>query len=335
MENKLFSYSEQDVHVVELYKEFLPQKVFDAHTHMYCAEDLPGLACPGSIFGRQRGTYSDYMEDMGFFLPGVEEVRLNMLPMPHVQMFDQTNGRRDHANAFIADQLDDFPGNVGAPYVFPCDSEEDIGNMLAHPGMRAMKVYCFGATPRADYNTCLPAEFVPEAAWSVSAQTQIPIVLHMMKPHALSDEDNLQYITQMARRYPDARLILAHCARAFSAWTVLKSIDKLAGLDNIWFDMAAICEPTPIAACILHTAGERVMWGSDYPICMHKGKAFSLNHGFYWMTEKPLEALGMDSGYFAGENLLAFYLSAKLLDLDQTQIDRIFYKNAMDLFGLT
>jgi len=333
MEQKAFAYSEQDARVVEIYKEFIPPKVFDAHTHMYCAEDIPGLADSNGIFCRSQGTYRDYQADMGFFLPGAQEVRMNMMPLPNAGMYDLANGRRDHANTFIERQLDDFPGNVGAPYIFPSDTEEDIWRMLAHSGMRAIKVYCFAASPRADYNTCQPPEFIPEAAWRVSSQTGFPIVLHMMKPYALSDEGNLKYIVEMAKRYPDARLILAHCARAFAAWTVLKSIDKLAGLDNIWFDMAAICEPTPIAACIAHTAGERILWGSDYPICMHKGKAFSLDDSFYWLTGKPLEALGMESGYLAGENLLAFYLSAKLLDLDQTQIDRIFYNNAMTLLA--
>ena len=74
------------------------------------------------------------------------------------------------------------------------------------------------------------------------------------------------------------------------------------------------------------------MWGSDYPVCMHKGRAISLGSGYLWLTEDPLEKLGMDMGYMAGENLLAFYQAAKLLNLDQTQINRIFYDNAMTLF---
>ena len=334
MEKKVFPNCERDARMVEIYKDFIPKKVFDVHTHAYCAEDIPHFLGPYGVFQRERSGYWEHSEAMRFFLPGAEEIRINMMPMLDKVMNDLENGKREHANQFVYDELSRNPGNMGAPYILPCDTEEDIAGMIAHPGVRAIKVYCYGASPREDYDTCEVSEVLPEAAWVVSAQAGLPIVVHMMKPKALSDAENLRYITTMAKRYPDARLILAHCARSFASWTVVESIDKLAGLDNIWFDMAAICEPTPMAACILRTAGERVMWASDYPICMHRGKAFSLSDGFLWLTEQPLEKLGMEMGYLAGENLLAFYETAKLLNLDQTQVNRIFYDNAMDLFGV-
>ena len=74
------------------------------------------------------------------------------------------------------------------------------------------------------------------------------------------------------------------------------------------------------------------MWGSDYPICFNRGRAISLGAWQTWLGDAQCSEL--DRGYVAGENLMAFYQAALLLDLDQTQIDDIFYNNAIRLFGL-
>jgi glutamate-1-semialdehyde 2,1-aminomutase len=134
----------------------------------------------------------------------------------------------------------------------------------------------------------------------------------------------------MCRKYPEAQLILAHCARGFAAWTAVDSIRKLAGLDNIWYDFAAVCEAAPMAACIMATGGKRVLWGSDYPICMHRGRAVSWGLGQLWLVDDMVE--DNDGCLLAAENLLATRQACNLLDLDATQVQDLFYNNAARLF---
>jgi predicted TIM-barrel fold metal-dependent hydrolase len=87
-----------------------------------------------------------------------------------------------------------------------------------------------------------------------------------------------------------------------------------------------------MAACIMQTAGKRVLWGSDYPICMHRGRAVSWGMGYSWILD---ELLPDGEGCIrAAENLLAFRRAASLLDLDATQVQDIFYNNAAELFRL-
>ena len=70
------------------------------------------------------------------------------------------------------------------------------------------------------------------------------------------------------------------------------------------------------------------MWGSDYPICMTRGRAVSLATGQNWLTD-----LHAQKTRIIAENLLAFYQSALLLNLDQTQLDNLFCNNARRLFN--
>lgn len=54
------------------------------------------------------------------------------------------------------------------------------------------------------------------------------ITLHLGRSNALADVGNLDYILAMARKYPRAKLVLAHCGRSFAAWTAVGTIKQYA-----------------------------------------------------------------------------------------------------------
>jgi glutamate-1-semialdehyde 2,1-aminomutase len=321
--------TETDLQVVALYADFLPKRVFDAHMHLYGAETIPNFHKPRSVFEADAITPGDYLQDMGPLMPGVEQMQLNMMPMLDWAQADPTNGLRQRANDHVYAQY--APGSAVSPFVLPGDTAEEIEAMTRHPGTRGFKCYCYGVG-RADCENVSIDEFLPESLWEVANARKMPIILHMMRPGALSDEDNFTYITRMTKRYPDAQLVLAHCARGFAAWTAVEAIRKLEDQGNIWFDLAAICESGPMMACILKNAGRRTMWGSDYPICKHRGRAVSVGTGSSWLTGPDFS--GAERTLIATENLLALKQAALLLDLDATQIQDLFYNNAAKLFRI-
>ena len=329
MDYGLFEVREADLAAMELLKDFIPEKVFDAHAHLYVADTVPRVAGTAA-FSLDLSTPEDYVNHMAPFLPNSKDIRANFFTMPDPAMVNRDVLQR--ANDHVLGMVRAFPGHTVSPYVVMTDTEETIGKQVSRPGAVAIKCYCYGADMPTHSNLGIH-EFRPEAAWVVSAQTGKPIILHMMKDRALSDPENLAYIQNMCRKYPDARLILAHCARGFAAWTAVDSIRKLSGLDNIWFDFAAVCEAAPIAACIMATGGKRVLWGSDYPICMHRGRAISLNLGQLWLVDELIPE-GEPACLLAAENLLATRQACHLLNLDATQVQDIFYNNAAELFHL-
>ena len=327
MDYGLFQVREEDLPVIEHLKGFIPQKVFDAHAHLYVADTVPRVAGT-TAFPQARSTPEDYVNHMKPFLPGAEVIRCNFFTMPDPAQVDRAVLAR--ANDHVFSQVRGT-AHVASPYIIMSDTEESIGQLAADPQAVAIKCYCYGKNAPKHGNLAI-WEFLPEAAWVVSQQTGKPIILHMQKDRALSDPENLHYIQKMCRQYPDAKLILAHCARGFAAWTVLESIRHLAGLENVWYDFAAVCEDSPMAACIMQTAGKRVLWGSDYPICMHRGRVVSWGLGYSWTVDALLP--DGEGCILAAENLLAFRRAASLLDLDATQVQDIFYNNAVELFQL-
>lgn len=321
---------EVDLRMVERYKDFLPKQIFDAHIHMYGENTIPMFYNPDGNFFRTFARPENYWEDMQALYPGVEKYRLNMMAMPDRVFNDPNLHVRDQANEHIAKLLLEQPQHVGSAYVMYSDDEQKIGDMVSKPGFRALKCYCY--TPRAEFSTNLAiSEFLPESAWVVANEKKLPIVLHLMRPSGLSDEENFSYIMEKTKQYSDAKLVLAHCARGFVSWTVVDQIRKLVDRDNIWFDMAAICEVGPMMAAYMHSAGKRIVWGTDWPICLYRGRAISMGISQQWLTnDDPTVGYGL----LAAESLMAFHQTASLLNLDQTQVDDIFYHNAVNLFGV-
>ena len=330
MDQTYFIPNETDEFLIYQYRDFLPKKIFDAHMHLPLGVTIPHSQGQGVYF-REAFTPADYLSDLGPFLPGVDKVRLNMMPHPADRiMADRTNGLRDQGNDHVFKMHETHPEHVVSPFILPTDDAAFLYDLTSRPGCRGLKCYAY-STGVEDLEATFIQDYLPESAWVVANEKKLPIILHLFRRAALSDPDNFQYITTMAKRYPNAQLVLAHCARGFASWSMMKAIKELEDLGNIWFDLSAICEAAPMAACILKNAGKRTMWGSDYPAAMHRGRAVGVGKWQDWLIDADFK--GPQRALIPAENLLAFYHAALLLDLDQTQINDIFYNNAETLFG--
>ena len=142
-------------------------------------------------------------------------------------------------------------------FVHPAESVEDIEKRLVHPNIRGLKCYHQLAQREATFNASI-GEYLPESAWELANRKKLCITLHMVKDDALANEDNMRYICEMSKKYPNAVLILAHAARSFAAWTGIESVEKLAHLENVWFDFSAVCEPSA-AFQIVKKAGYQIV----------------------------------------------------------------------------
>lgn len=325
----MFSLNDLDLELIDHYKDFLPAKVFDAHTHIYHAASIPMFADPESVFFRPFASYKTYSDDMGMMLPGLQKARLLMMPMLDPAMADRTNGFLSLGNHHALSEASNSPGCAAAPYILPDDPEEAIEAYLSYGCVKAFKCYCYG-TGKSDCENMYTDEFLSEALWRVANRHQMPVILHIMRPDKLSDPANKAYIDQKLKQFPDAKLILAHCGTAFAEWTILESFQEFAGYDNLWFDFSAICEPAPMLACIRAVGSKHCLWGSDYPNSLYRGKSVSIANSFDWLLGAHYEQIPRTC--IGVENITALYHCALLADLNASDIEDIFYNNAVDLF---
>jgi len=330
-------YNKYDFAAAEILSAFLPDRIFDAHMHPYDSAFCPN-SCSGGCFAlRPRSEFSHYLEDMKPLLGDRKEIRANMITNPDVSMADPSTGNRNASTAFLAEQLEKYPLNVGEIMVTPDDTLEDIEAQLIHPRIKGLKCYHLLSHNKPTWYASI-GDYLPESAWQAAEKHGLVITLHMVRDQALADPLNYNYIIDMAKKYPNAVLILAHAARSFASWTGLETVDKLVPYGNIWFDFSAICE-SPAMFQIMRKCGvERCMWGSDHPVSSLAGKAISIADSFYWINYNDLNRFAgkteFHSWLVGTENLMAVRQACLMLDLGEDDIEKLFYLNAMNLFGL-
>jgi len=339
-----FVVSDSDWRILRKLEDFVPEKVFDMHAHLYDTAHLPTLARPGSVFAE-----GDAVADRAYYTrfqcqlyPGLKRLRLNVVSVPDSLYTERANGHRARCNEFLIKHLEQNPNDVGEAFVLPEDTDGDIASLLGHPNIRGFKCYHFAAAKKPTWQAEID-EFLPESAWRAANEGNLCITLHMAKDRALADDGNIENIRDKVKKYPSAKLILAHAARGFAPWTALEGLKRLAQFDNVFFDVSAVCEPTAIFAVIKAAGADHVLWGSDFPVSMLRGKCVSIADSFLWLYLPMLMRLEPDTAAQANlsqanlvgvENLNALAQACDMLDLSRVEVENIFYHNAMGMFGL-
>lgn len=320
-----------DREALKILKDFLPPRIFDAHLHLFDASFTPRLRerlDPALPFCWER-----YEREMGELLNFPSILQGNFFVDPDPAQKEPEMMKK--ADRFLIEQLEKAPQSTAEILVSPEESPEQIEARLRHPRIKGLKCYHLLAdrpnTAQADI-----WEYLPESAWEVAEKRGLAITLHLVKDAALSDPENLRYIREKSRQYPNAVLILAHAARAFASWTGVEAVEKLANAENVWFDFAAVCESPAMLRILQKIDRKRILWGSDYPICRARGKVVSLADGFLWMYQNQLSCISPQSPVknwlIAIENLMAVRQAALLADWNEDAVEDLFYGNARALF---
>lgn len=307
----------------------LPERVFDAHAHIYRVADLSAAPALGAA-GPHEVSLEHWRQALGQQL-GVERLHgALLLPYPAKDL-DVVS-----ANQFaIAQAACDLRCRV-AVVVTPQSKRSEFEAYLASPQVAGFKPYHVFSTSEPTFDSPI-AGFVPEWAWELAHAHGKTILLHLVKDRALADPSNQEEIIALCRRFPNAQLVLAHAARGFHAPNTVKGIDALLGLSNVWFDASAVCEAEAIAAILDRFGPRRVMWGSDFPVSQLRGRCVTMGTGFAWVTD---DHVAWDNQFFGKplvvglESLRATLSATEQLGLNREDLRDIFCDNALRLLDV-
>lgn len=329
MEN--WTYTDRDAKTARELQDFLPEKVFDAHTHIYRVADLnlpvPGLSSQGppevgvEVWREHSGRIVGESRLQGGLFLG--------MPTPRCDM--------DRVNEYLVAQLEMETGSRGSILISPDYSPDKVARYLSHPQIAGFKPYHVFSREKPTFQASIPS-YLPEWAWEMANERGLAITLHMVKDLALADPDNQRHIRQMCLKYPNARLILAHAARGFHAPNTVVGLPALRGIENVWFDVSAICEPQAIVAILREFGPRKLLWGSDFPVSEIRGRAVTVGDGFVWLQPDTVnwdkvspECHPLLVGL---ESLRAVKQAADDFGLNEDDVQDIFCHNAWRLLGI-
>lgn len=331
MKSDHWNYTKPDKDAIAELQDFLPRKVFDAHAHVYRRVDLMPANAGMFTDGPEEAGLAVWCKEVGKLLGGIQPAGGLLVPFP------SSRRTMDRCNDFAVSEVTKDKKSRALVLVAPDYPEDKIRKYLDMPGVIGLKPYHLLSKKKGTLQAPL-RDYLPESAWKIANERGSVILLHLVRTKALADRGNQATIQRMCSKYPNAKLILAHAARGFHPDHTIEGLVALKGLQNVWFDAAAVCETAAIDAILNEFGPRRLLWGSDFPISQLRGKCVSLGDGFVWLFPDTINWSSSSPNtnmLLAGvESLLALKRACNDFGLSRSDVQNIMCYNAQELLGI-
>ena len=302
---------------------FVPGRIFDAHAHLWHRDHTAFSKVPEVVGATE---YRTLLNDLH---PG-RRVSALFIPFPfkdHVRLGNEWIGKHTAAD----------PSCRGLFFVKPEDDPEWVRQEVRRLRLHGLKCYHLYSMTQPTWESDIP-DFLPERLVKVAHEEGWVITLHMVKSRAVADPSNIYWIRRYCENYPNMKLILAHSARGFQPAHNLEGLPKLTGLDNLYFDTSANCEPMAHQAIIRIIGHNKLMYGGDLPVTHARGRSLGAGDSFLWLYgDTPVwgeKHLTTKPVFIGLEHLRSIKWACWSERLSDRAVEDIFWNNADQLFGL-
>jgi predicted TIM-barrel fold metal-dependent hydrolase len=178
-------------------------------------------------------------------------------------------------------------------------------------------------------------DFVTQAQLEVANDKELLILLHIPRKERIADPANIEDIINICLSWPKAKIVLAHIGRSYGPYFLEKAIDKIKDLENLYYDLAAVNDGEVIELLLENVSPSKVIYGTDIPITLERGKHLCINRQCVFITRKKfgwsISDKNLECTYFVYETIRAIKWAAKRRRLIPQEIEDIFYNNAKRL----
>ncbi len=327
----LADYSQHDQQIWdEELQDFVPDRVFDAHIHLFLPEHQAEAARTANSWGH--ADFATLQQWAARLYPG-RETHFLVLGTPALGIDVAAH------NDWCIEQVQTDPQSRMNRLVTPSCRVQDIERDVRERGFIGLKPYrLFSVT--GDIAQCRMHEFLPHEQLELANELGLWVTMHLSRFHGCADEFNLSDLREFTgSRYPNIKWILAHCARSFTYWPIRKAIDQLREMPNVWYDVSAVTDVRPLITLFSREDRRRLLYGSD-------GVDATYFHGQYAALGRAWQ--GVDAGRFDlrfphcdGRPILAIYEqllsmkhAAEIAQWSAEDVENLFWRNAAAAFGV-
>jgi hypothetical protein len=200
-----------------------------------------------------------------------------------------------------------------------------------------------GIKPYLNYVRGKPADDVeiddmlPPWAMEIVNQLGLIVMLHIPRKGRLADPVNQEQLVALCRRWPRAKIVLAHVGRAYCLKGVLGRLERLKRLPNLWYDLAMLNHWEVLEHLFTTVPAEKILYATDMPISLAPGKSVEINDQYSYITPVPWHLSIHDSGgrvnytSFAYEELRAIRRAVERTRLGRRFLSGLFFDNGSGL----
>lgn len=327
----------------ERIKDFLPHKIIDIHTHVWLekfkAKELNAPVC--TVTWPELVAKDNSMEDL------IETYRL-MFPGKSVTPLIFSNlgpgDDFDGANEYIRACSKKF-GLSSLIFATPAWSSKEFEEKIIEGGFLGCKVYLSLSEPYIPEKEIRIFDFLPHHQLEAIDRHGWIVMLHVPRDGRLKDPVNLAQMLEIEKRYPNARVIIAHVGRCYCPEDVGNAFEVLAETKNMLFDFSANTNQLVFEQLIRAVGSGRILFGSDMPIMCMRSRRICEDGNYVNLVPEGLygdvsgdshmrEVKGEQAEsltFFMYEELDAFRRAVEATGLGRSDIEDIFYNNAVKL----
>jgi hypothetical protein len=186
-------------------------------------------------------------------------------------------------------------------------------------------------------------DFLPHQQLEVLNERGWIVMLHIPRCGRLRDPVNLADMLEIDRRYPKARVIIAHVGRAYCPEDGGDAFAVLRETKHLLFDISANTNAAVFEQIIRTVGPRRILFGSDLPITRMRMRRICEQGNYVNLVPKGLygdvsddkhmrEVEGAQAealSFFLYEEIDAFRRAAQATGLTPADIEDVFHGNAV------
>ena len=315
-------------------RPWLPQRVLDAHVHLFPREAFPAdyAFAPKSCYRRFgcQHTIEQCLGAAAALLPGVDfGVLCFGTPDPQAD--------RDAAAAYCG-AVSDNERVFGMTLTSPADRVEDLERRIREHRLVGYKPYRDLVTGK-DRDAVGIADMLPHRQMELADRLGLAVMLHIPRANRLADPDNQREMVEICRRYPRASIIFAHVGRAYFMQNVVGNLAAVAECANAYADVAMVNHPGVLEYTFRHFPRERILFGSDAPIAWLRGKSVEINDQYAYLMGEDYRVgtaiydadHAVEFTFFYYEILRGVKEAAAKAGVTRPELEALFFDNAYDL----
>ena len=322
--------SEKDYRI---YKEELapklPRRIFDTHVHVFRKEYYPeGHSYPERhVFNKFNGEFPIelWRELMQELLPQ-QELWLNCFSAPDLSIDNdrvpEVQGEKEFAMALVS----------------PADSVETLQKRIESSN-------AVGAKPYLNYaahvygkksNDVEIRDMLTPQQLEYLNEKGLAVTLHIPRAGRFADPLNQRQMIDLCEKYPNVKFIFAHIGRAYFMRNIEESnIGEFVQYPNAFFDTAMVNSIDIFKYTFDHFPIERVLFGTDTPIALLKGKSVEINNQYAYLMGENYSigsAIIDTSGVVEFTTFFYEQLRGIIGSAPEKDLEKVLFSNAYKLF---
>ena len=323
---------------------FLPSRIIDVHTHVWLKDFRKAPPTGRAVTWPLRVADQDPVEDLiqtyDLLFPG---------KTARPVMFSFVESHEDDfegANAYVSRVAREH-GSGALVFASPQWSAQRLEHEIQEGGFLGAKVYLTLSPADIPADQIRIFDFLPHQQLEVLNDHGWIVMLHIPRSGRLRDPVNLTDMLEIDRRYPKAKVIIAHVGRAYCPEDVGDAFALLTDTKHLLFDISANTNAAVFEQLIRTVGPRRILFGSDLPITRMRMRRVCEKGNYVNLVPKGLygdvsddkhmrEVEGEQAealSFFLYEEIDAFRRAAQAAGLTPEDTKDVFYANAERLIG--